>query len=148
VALQRAPWALPVLRGALELPGVASVPGASACMLAPSATAAESTRVLEPNTTRGVRSAVPPLAIPDPSSLALATARRPVDPRWEPGAGNPLAGFCPGGGPSRPQLGWLGSSLPGPRAQGSQGGGGGRKRVRERGRRSRSWNLAHVILHP
>jgi hypothetical protein len=25
-----------------------------------------------------------------------------VDPRWEPGAGNPLAGLCPGGGPSRP----------------------------------------------
>jgi retron-type reverse transcriptase len=32
----------------------------------------------------------------------------PVDPRWEPGAGNPLAGFCPGGGPKGP-------SLPGPR---------------------------------
>jgi hypothetical protein len=30
-----------------------------------------------------------------------------VDPRWEPGAGNPLAGFCPGGGPKGP-------SLPGP----------------------------------
>ena len=30
-----------------------------------------------------------------------------VDRRWEPGAGNPLAGFCPGGGPKGP-------SLPGP----------------------------------
>ena len=27
-----------------------------------------------------------------------------VDPRWEPGAGNPLAGFCPGGGPKGPSL--------------------------------------------
>jgi len=26
------------------------------------------------------------------------------DPRWEPGAGNPLAGFCPGGGPKGPSL--------------------------------------------
>jgi hypothetical protein len=26
------------------------------------------------------------------------------DPRWEPGAGNPLAGFCPGGGPNGPSL--------------------------------------------
>lgn len=29
---------------------------------------------------------------------------RPVDPRWEPGAGNPLAGFCAGGGPKGPSL--------------------------------------------
>jgi hypothetical protein len=27
-----------------------------------------------------------------------------VAPRWEPGAGNPLAGFCPGGGPKGPSL--------------------------------------------
>jgi hypothetical protein len=27
-----------------------------------------------------------------------------VDPRWEPGAGNPLAGICPGGGPKGPSL--------------------------------------------
>ena len=27
-----------------------------------------------------------------------------VDRRWEPGAGNPLAGFCPGGGPKGPSL--------------------------------------------
>ena len=33
----------------------------------------------------------------------------PVDPRWEPGAGNPLAGFCPGGRPK-------GRSLPERRA--------------------------------
>jgi hypothetical protein len=33
-----------------------------------------------------------------------------VDPKWEPGAGNPLAGFCPGGGPKGP-------SLPGLRAR-------------------------------
>jgi hypothetical protein len=26
------------------------------------------------------------------------------DPRWEPGAGNPLAGFCPGGGVKTPSL--------------------------------------------
>jgi len=26
------------------------------------------------------------------------------DPRWEPGAGNPLAGFCPGGGSKGPSL--------------------------------------------
>jgi len=30
--------------------------------------------------------------------------RWPVDQRWEPGAGNPLAGFCPGGGPKGPSL--------------------------------------------
>jgi hypothetical protein len=28
----------------------------------------------------------------------------PVDLRWEPGAGNPHAGFCPGGGPKGPSL--------------------------------------------
>ena len=27
-----------------------------------------------------------------------------VDLRWEPGAGNPHAGFCPGGGPKGPSL--------------------------------------------
>ena len=27
-----------------------------------------------------------------------------ADPRWEPGAGNPLAGICPGGGPKGPSL--------------------------------------------
>jgi hypothetical protein len=27
-----------------------------------------------------------------------------ADPRWKPGAGNPLAGFCPGGGPKGPSL--------------------------------------------
>ena len=27
-----------------------------------------------------------------------------VDPRWEPGAGKPLAGFCPGGGSKEPSL--------------------------------------------
>jgi len=27
-----------------------------------------------------------------------------VDPRWEPSAGNPLAGLCPGGGPKGPSL--------------------------------------------
>ena len=32
------------------------------------------------------------------------TASLPVDPRWEPGAGNPLAGICPGGGPQGPSL--------------------------------------------
>jgi len=31
-------------------------------------------------------------------------ASLPVDPRWEPGAGNPLAGICPGGGPQGPSL--------------------------------------------
>ena len=40
----------------------------------------------------------PPEAV-DPSSLARATLRWPVDPRWEPGAGNPHAGLCPGGRP-------------------------------------------------
>ena len=28
----------------------------------------------------------------------------PDDQRWEPGAGNPLAGLCPGGGPKGPSL--------------------------------------------
>ncbi len=28
----------------------------------------------------------------------------PADQRWEPGAGNPLAGFCPGGGSKGPSL--------------------------------------------
>lgn len=27
-----------------------------------------------------------------------------VDPRWEPGTGNPSAGLCPGGGPKGPSL--------------------------------------------
>lgn len=40
-----------------------------------------------------------------------------VDPRWEPGAGNPLAGLCPGGGPSRPMKVSEGPSLPGPGEQ-------------------------------
>jgi hypothetical protein len=42
------------------------------------------------------------------TTLGLPSARCSVDPRWEPGAGNPLAGFCPGGGPKGP-------SLPGPK---------------------------------
>ena len=46
-----------------------------------------------------------------PSPRSVTRGRRnalvPVDPRWEPGAGNPLAGFCPGGPPK-------GGSLPGP----------------------------------
>jgi hypothetical protein len=36
-----------------------------------------------------------------PGSLPFPYAS---DPRWEPGAGNPLAGFCPGGGPKGPSL--------------------------------------------
>ena len=42
------------------------------------------------------------------SILGRTRASQPVDPRWEPGAGNPPAGFCPGGGPKGP-------SLPGPK---------------------------------
>src|SRR5205085_12408390 len=34
----------------------------------------------------------------------LRHASLSVDPRWEPGAGNPLAGLCPGGGPKGPSL--------------------------------------------
>jgi RNA-directed DNA polymerase len=49
-----------------------------------------------------------PLSPTSPSStLGLRCDSLPVDPTWEPGAGNPHAGFCPGGGPQGP-------SLPGP----------------------------------
>ena len=37
-------------------------------------------------------------------ALGLPSVSLAVDPRWEPGAGNPLAGFCPGGGPKGPSL--------------------------------------------
>ena len=36
--------------------------------------------------------------------LIRSTAFDSVDQRWEPGAGDPLAGFCPGGGPKGPSL--------------------------------------------
>jgi len=32
------------------------------------------------------------------TSHGLTRDSRSVDPRWEPGTGNPYAGFCPGGG--------------------------------------------------
>src|SRR5689334_4100086 len=99
MALQRARRTLPVLRGAHKLPGVASVSGTRARELAPPASAEEPARALVPMATNGVRAAVPPPTAPHPSSLAGSTASQSVDPRWEPGAGNPLAGFCPGGGP-------------------------------------------------
>jgi len=38
------------------------------------------------------------------TSLAWAAIRWPVDRRWEPSAGNLLAGFCPGGGSKGPSL--------------------------------------------
>ncbi len=43
----------------------------------------------------------------DAAVRAATGSRQPPyasDPRWEPGAGNPLAGFCPGGGPKGPSL--------------------------------------------
>src|SRR5512142_1511240 len=42
----------------------------------------------------------------DPTSIipGLEHASLSVDPRWEPGAGNPHAGFCPGGGSKGPSL--------------------------------------------
>ena len=48
-----------------------------------------------------------------PTSTILGPARGSlsVDPRWEPGAGNPLAGFCPGGGPKGPSLPGQGSGI-------------------------------------
>ncbi len=60
--------------------------------------------------------------LPKPASiiLGLPLASLSVDPRWEPGAGNPLAGFCPGGGPKGPSLpgqqapAFLGRSAGGP----------------------------------
>jgi len=42
--------------------------------------------------------------LPVSTILGLTLASLSVDPRWEPGAGNPLAGFCPGGGPKGPSL--------------------------------------------
>nr|AYM54369.1 hypothetical protein [Sorangium cellulosum] len=97
--------ALPVLRGAHKLPGIAAVSGTRARKLAPPASAEEPARALDPTATNGFRAAVPPPAAPHPPSLAVSTASQSADPRWEPGAGNPLAGFCPGGGPDGPKVG-------------------------------------------
>lgn len=36
--------------------------------------------------------------------FAFANATLSVDPRWEPGTGEPSAGFCPGGGSKGPSL--------------------------------------------
>jgi hypothetical protein len=39
-----------------------------------------------------------------PEPTRSSPAEGPVDLSWEPRAGNPLAGFCPGGGPKGPSL--------------------------------------------
>ena len=100
VALQRASGALPVLRRADEQPSAAVVPRARPPELARPAPTAESTRAMGRRSAGGFRQALSSSASEDPPSLALSSSRCAVDPRWEPGAGNPLAGFCPGGGPS------------------------------------------------
>src|SRR5262249_16565075 len=81
------------------------VPWAHPAPLASPASAPEPTRTLDQRTACGARQALSPSAAEDPPSLALPSPRSSVDPRWEPGAGNPLAGLCPGGGPSGPQVG-------------------------------------------
>ena len=67
---------------------------------------AEPTRAMEAIDTRLLPSGSL-FRFPRSTIPGLPCARASVDPRWEPGAGNPLAGFCPGGGPKGP-------SLPGP----------------------------------
>ena len=51
---------------------------------------------------------------------ASVRASLAVDPRWEPGAGNPLAGLCPGGGPKGPSLPGLTATTGRPHFRGSQ----------------------------
>jgi len=43
-------------------------------------------------------------ALPEPRIQHPWPEKRSADPRWKPSAGNPLAGFCPGGGPKGPSL--------------------------------------------
>ena len=105
-ALQHA-WLSSVLRGHYRYYGVPTnsrgalvVPRARPAGLAPPAPAPEPTRPMELRTTRGASRSASRSRCRRSSSLALPPPRCAVDPRWEPGAGNPLAGFCPGGGPS------------------------------------------------
>ena len=115
LALQRDPRALPILRRAHEQPRAAVVPRARPPELARPAPTAEPTRAMERRAARGLRQAVPSSAPEDPPSLAFPASRASVDPRWEPGAGNPLAGFFVRGGGSRlDERSAKGRSLPGP----------------------------------
>ena len=68
------------------------------------AATAKPASTMDHRTASRIRAALPTSASPHPSSLAQRHASLSVDPRWEPGAGNPLAGFCPGGGPKGPSL--------------------------------------------
>ena len=81
-----------------------AVPARRKSNLAPIAAATKPARALEPRADASLRASLPTSASPHPSSLAYRHASLSVDPRWEPGAGNPLAGFCPGGGPKGPSL--------------------------------------------
>ena len=62
-----------------------------------------------------LRASLPSSQAPRRSPLAGAAFRFAVDRRWEPGARNLHAGFCPGGGPKGP-------SLPAPSTSGSGSG--------------------------
>jgi hypothetical protein len=104
VALRCGSWALQLLRCSHECTGAGDVPPASRARLASPASKAKPASSMDRRKGQALRRLVSASACPHRSPLAQPTPRMSVDRRWEPGAGNPLAGFCPGGGPKGPSL--------------------------------------------
>src|ERR1700722_7929958 len=104
VAVERASGALRLLRRALQLPGARELPLSRSARLATLSTTAKPARTVVSRTAQAVRGTVRSSASAHHASAPKEAVRRPVDRRWGPGAGNPLAGFCPGGGPKGPSL--------------------------------------------
>jgi len=106
VAFERSTRARQLLWRAFKLRRAPLVPPSGAADVARRAAEAKPASSLDRGAAKQVRRALPSASAAH-HSTDPATA--PVDPltrRWEPGAGNPHAGFCPGGAPQ-------GASLPG-----------------------------------
>jgi hypothetical protein len=97
LAAPRRDRACQLLRCTQQLPCSGDLPLGSVPDLASLAPATESARTVARGTAGPLPRTLLSPGSPHRPSLAQREVLSTSDPRWEPGAGNPLAGFCPGG---------------------------------------------------
>ncbi len=101
LAVLGAAGALPLLRGAHELTSDGMLQGCSKGHVALVAPTQRTAPTLDGRRQPAPRTAFPSTAHPVSIIHGPMHASLLVDPRWEPGAGNPLAGILSGGRPAR-----------------------------------------------